>query len=60
MKYLFSLLSALREHLQMVKLFIKNCLFFQSDEKVYWILGSLGWASFLLLVYGMYNLFFTG
>lgn len=59
MKFLSFLLTRFREHVQMLKLFIINCLLFQSEEKVYWILGSLAWASFFLLMYGLYNLFLT-
>lgn len=58
MKFLYFLLNHLqfKEHLHMVRLFIYKCLLFRSREKLYWLLGALGWGSILLLLYGLFNL----
>ena len=59
MKFVLFLLNRLewREHYLMFRLFVSKCLLFRSEEKVYWLLGSLAWGSFLLLAYGIFNLF---
>ena len=37
----------------MIKLFIKECLFFQSDEIVNRIFGIVGWISIAMLLYSI-------
>lgn len=40
----------------MFKLFVSKCLLFRSNEKLHWILGSLGWFSVMLLLHALYNM----
>lgn len=40
----------------MVKQFIVQCLFFRSEERLHKVFGALTWASILLFVYAIVNL----
>lgn len=40
----------------MIKLFIKECLLFQSDDLVNWLLGVMGWISMSIFTYAIFNL----
>lgn len=59
MKFLHILLfiNRVTDHFTMLRLFISKCLLFKSTERMYWVLGLLGWGSLMLLVYGIVNLF---
>lgn len=39
---------------QLLKLFVRNCLIFQSNEPTYWILGALGWLSIIACGYTLF------
>lgn len=43
----------------MVKQFIIQCLFFQSEEKMHKVFGALCWFSIFLFVYAVINLYNT-
>ncbi|MBT1696321.1 hypothetical protein KK083_05505 [Fulvivirgaceae bacterium PWU4] len=43
----------------MVKQFIVQCLFFQSDEKMHKLFGALSWLSIMLFIYAVVNLLQT-
>ena len=47
-------------NLLIIKLFIRQCLFFRSREKINQILGLIGWLSLILLVYSLGNLIVMG
>lgn len=44
----------------MLRLFVKQCLLFQSSEFYNIILGIFGWVSLSLLVYSVYELIKAG
>jgi hypothetical protein len=53
------LIVALIFYLYMVKQFILQCLFFQSEEKIHKLFGALTWLSILLFLYAVVNLWRT-
>lgn len=47
----------MKDNIYMFKLFVRYCLLFNSKDKLYWLLGILGWGCLALFAYALSNLF---
>lgn len=46
----------MKDNIHMFKLFVRYCLLFNSKDKLYWLLGILGWGCLALFAYALSNL----